>query len=144
MPFDPSKAIATPPSVKFGELDVRSSLAVEKPAQGNPHGTYNHDRLVLVPINQIDRYEDNPRRRRNKDEWIAFKESVRSVHIKQPIKITQKPGSSRYQIIEGGNSRHAALEELYAETGDEKFSVIPTLFQEVQYHSQIQPDLPSI
>lgn len=129
MPFDPSKATATPPSVKFGDLDVRSSLAVEKPAQGNPHGTYNHDRLVLVPINQIDRYEDNPRRRRNKDEWIAFKESVRSVHIKQPIKITQKPGSSRYQIIEGGNSRHAALEELFAETGDEKFSVIPTLFQ---------------
>lgn len=124
--FDASKATHTLP---FGQNDVRASLNVGTPRQGDPHGTYNHDRLIMVPIDQIDRYEDNPRRRRNKEEWIAFKESVRSIGIKQPIKITQKPGNIRYQIIEGGNSRHAALEELFAETGDEKFSVIPTLFQ---------------
>ena len=60
--FDASKATHTLP---FGQNDVRASLNVGTPRQGDPHGTYNHDRLIMVPIDQIDRYENNPRRRRN-------------------------------------------------------------------------------
>lgn len=124
--FDASKATHTLP---FGQNDIRASLNVGTPRQGDPHGTYNHDRLIMVPIDQIDRYENNPRRRRKKEAWVEFKESIRAVGVKQPIKITQKPGSNRYQIIEGGNSRHQALEELFLETSDDRFLHIPALFQ---------------
>ena len=124
--FDASKATATLP---LGQIDVKASLNVATPRQGDPHGSYNHDRLLMVPIDQIDRYENNPRRRRNKEAWVDFKESIRAVGVKQPIKITQKPGSNRYQIIEGGNSRHQALEELFLETSDDRFLHIPALFQ---------------
>lgn len=116
--FDASKAT---PTLPLGQIDVRASLNVATPRQGDPHGSYNHDRLIMVPIDQIDRYEHNPRRRRNKEAWEEFKESIRAVGVKQPIKITQKPGSNRYQIIEGGNSRHQALEELFLETSDNRF-----------------------
>lgn len=130
MAFDPNKAVLAQPVSKSGGFDVKLALNVGLPKQGDPTGAFNHDRIILVPINQIERYEDNPRRKRTKEAWADFKDSVRAIGVKQPIKITQKPGCDKYQIIEGGNSRHAALEELFQETGDIKYSVIPTIFQE--------------
>ena len=43
--FDASKATPTPP---LGQVNVKASLNVATPRQGDPHGSYNHDRLIMV------------------------------------------------------------------------------------------------
>ena len=109
-------------------IDIRASLDVENPKQGDVKIDYRHDRLMRVAIDRVDSFEHNPRRKRTEEDWNYLKDSIRAIGIENPVKVTQRPGSDRYEICSGGNSRLAILKELYQETNDEKFAAIPVIF----------------
>ncbi len=46
-----------------------------------------------------------------------------------PPPVTRKPGENKYRIRNGGNTRLAILNELYGETGDEKYFKFHCLFR---------------
>ena len=74
-------------------------------------------------IEEIDFYEANPRRLPN-PQYEAIKESIRQSGLQQPLVVTRRPGSARYVVARGGNTRLKILHELWRETGEKRFHVI--------------------
>jgi len=83
---------------------------------------------MVLPIDQIQRYERNPRRSQN-PEFDRIKASIRANGLDQPLIITQRPETADYFVHSGGNTRLVALHELYAETGDARFAHVQCLFK---------------
>ena len=79
---------------------------------------------MVVPIHEIRAYDRNPRRLPN-PEHARIKASIMVNGMDQPLVISQRPGEPGYLVSAGGNTRLAILEELYAETGDERFARVP-------------------
>ena len=77
--------------------------------------------MFPIAIDQIDEYDGNPRLYEN-PEFEAIKESVRERGVIQRIVVTKRPGSARFILAQGGNTRLRCLHELHAETGDQKFA----------------------
>ena len=77
--------------------------------------------LFPIAIDQIDEYEGNPRLYEN-PEFKAIKESIQERGVIQRIVVTKRPGSDRFVLAQGGNTRLRCLRELYADTGDRKFA----------------------
>ena len=75
---------------------------------------------MQITLDQVRPYDRNPRTLRN-SKYDEIKESIREVGLKQPPPITQRPGDDKFMISDGGNTRLAILNELYQETGDEKY-----------------------
>jgi len=83
---------------------------------------------MLLQVDQIQPYERNPRHGKN-PEYDRIKASIRANGLDQPLVITQRPGTTDYVVHSGGNTRLVALQELYAETGDDLFSQAQCLFK---------------
>lgn len=83
---------------------------------------------MVVPIDRIQPYARNPRHGRN-PEFDRIKASIRANGLDQPLVITQSPEAADFVVHSGGNTRLVALQELYAETADPRFSRIPCLFR---------------
>ena len=83
---------------------------------------------MVVEIDAIDFYDRNPRRSPN-DKYHEIKASMAAGEMDQPLTITRRPGSQRYMVFKGGNTRLKALKELWAETGEDRFHRIHCLFQ---------------
>ena len=77
--------------------------------------------MFPIAIDQIDEYESNPRFYEN-PEFQAIKESIRERGVIQRIVVTKRPGSDRFVLAQGGNTRLRCLRELHEETGDRKFA----------------------
>ncbi len=77
--------------------------------------------MFPIAIDQIDEYESNPRFYEN-PEFRAIKESIRERGVIQRIVVTKRPGSDRFVLAQGGNTRLRCLHELHVETGDQKFA----------------------
>ena len=77
--------------------------------------------MFPIAIDQIDEYESNPRFYEN-PEFEAIKESIRERGVIQRIVVTKRPGSDRFVLAQGGNTRLRCLHELHTETGDQKFA----------------------
>ena len=75
--------------------------------------------MFPIAIDQIDEYERNPRFYEN-PEFEAIKESIRERGVIQRLVVTKRPGSDRFVLAQGGNTRLRCLHELHAETGDQK------------------------
>ena len=75
--------------------------------------------MFPIAIDQIDEYERNPRFYEN-PEFEAIKESIRECGVIQRLVVTKRPGSDRFVLAQGGNTRLRCLHELHAETGDQK------------------------
>ncbi|WP_197471102.1 ParB family protein [Azotobacter vinelandii] len=73
-----------------------------------------------VTLDQLIPYDKDPRIDRN-PAYDEIRESIRHAGLKHPPVITQRPGDDKYMIRDGGNTRLAILNELYQETGDERF-----------------------
>jgi len=84
--------------------------------------------LITLKVDEIDSYDKNPRRAQN-PQFEAIKQSILSNGINQPLVVTRRPSSSRFMIYKGGNTRLAALRELYAETKQRQFNVVQCSFQ---------------
>jgi len=86
------------------------------------------DTPMLLTLDETLPYDENPRTTRN-PKYDDIKESIRQRGLDTPPPVTRKPGEDKYRIRNGGNTRLAILNELYRETGDEKFFKFHCLFR---------------
>lgn len=96
-----------------------------KPQQQPLGGMY-----MNVPVADIDFFEKNPRKHRDEESYAQIKASIRAMGVQHPVHITQRPGSNRYVLAQGGNTRLQIVKELWEETGDKRFASIPCIFVE--------------
>ncbi|HSH28954.1 MAG TPA: ParB family protein [Thiohalobacter sp.] len=82
---------------------------------------------MLVEVEQIKPYDRNPRRVPN-SEYERIKNSIRTTGMDQTLTITRRPGDDRYMVAAGGNTRLQAVQELWRETGNERFKQIHCLY----------------
>lgn len=80
---------------------------------------------MLLTLDQLRPNPDNPRTSRN-PKYDEIKDSIRSRGLNSVPKVTKDPDNPQdiYIFSDGGNTRHAVLTELYAETGDDRFRCI--------------------
>ena len=71
---------------------------------------------------------DSPRTTRN-PKYDELKESIRHRGLDTPPPVTRRPGEDKYRIRNGGNTRLEILNELYKETGDERYFRFNCLFR---------------
>ncbi|MCF4988757.1 transcriptional regulator [Pseudomonas gessardii] len=86
------------------------------------------DTPMLLSLDETLPYDENPRTTRN-PKYDDIKESIRHRGLDTPPPVTRKPGEEKFRIRNGGNTRLAILNELYRETGDEKFFKFHCLFR---------------
>lgn len=91
---------------------------------------------IVVGIDEVRTYEDNPRRTRN-PRFDEIKESIRSGGIRTPLTVTRRPGSAHYITEAGGNTRLLATQELWAETRDPRFEKITVVFRPWRSESHV-------
>ncbi len=76
---------------------------------------------LVLTLDQLKPYEHNPRRAEN-PEYDRLVDSIRARRgLTTPLTVTKRPGEDLYTIAAGGNSRLAALRELYEATADVSF-----------------------
>ncbi|WP_338524017.1 ParB family protein [Pseudomonas batumici] len=101
-------------------------------ARDTPVAQVLSDPLVDTPmqvlLEQIQPYHLNPRRSPN-PQYGAIKASIRQRGLDQPPNITRRPGEEHFIIRNGGNTRLAILNELWLETGEERFHNLLCLFR---------------
>lgn len=127
------------------QLSVETALAgllVPTPAQTNmdiaPKDDVFPGLFMNVSVHEIDFFDKNPRTRHDPEQYGQIKQSIREAGVQQPVHITRRPGDSRFVLAQGGNTRLKIVRELYAETGDERFAVIPAIFAEYTSEADIQ------
>jgi ParB family protein of integrating conjugative element (PFGI_1 class) len=86
------------------------------------------DTPMLLTLDETLPYDENPRTTRN-PKYDDIKESIRQRGLDTPPPVTRKPGEEKFRIRNGGNTRLAILNDLYRETGDEKFFRFHCLFR---------------
>ena len=113
---------------------LASSLHIRTPNQSNidtkPQQQPLGGMYMNVPIADIDFFEKNPRKHRDEESYAQIKASIRAMGVQHPVHITQRPGSNRYVLAQGGNTRLQIVKELWEETGDKRFASIPCIFVE--------------
>lgn len=85
-------------------------------------------RMIKLPLDQIRRYERNPRRFGN-EHYDEIRESIRQRGLDQPLVVTQRPGEPYYVLKKGGGTRWQALNELWEETSDKRFFELECVFE---------------
>ncbi len=78
------------------------------------------DTPMRLTLHDVLPWHDNPRTTRN-PKFDEIKESIRHRGLDTPPPVTRRPGEDKYRIRNGGNTRLEALNELYKETGDERY-----------------------
>lgn len=86
------------------------------------------DTPMVVTLDQLRSYENNPRQTRN-PLYDDLKASIKARGLDHSPPITRRPGEEHFIISTGGNTRLAILNELYAETKDDRFFRIHCLFR---------------
>ncbi|MDX1725917.1 MAG: transcriptional regulator [Pseudomonas sp.] len=86
------------------------------------------DTPMVLTLDDILPYDSNPRTTRN-PKYAEIKESIRQRGLDASPPVTRRPGEDKYRIRNGGNTRLAILNELYRETGDEKYFRFNCLFR---------------
>lgn len=108
---------------QYQELAKKSLLGTPPPL--NAMGTMTPHDIVdgsvsNLAITDIDRYEFDPRTEPN-PLYDEIKASIRANGILNHISVTKRPGSARYTVYGGGNTRLRIAKELYEE-GDQRFA----------------------
>ncbi|MEE9494422.1 MAG: ParB family protein [Gammaproteobacteria bacterium] len=84
---------------------------------------------IDVTIDQLMPYDGNPRQSRN-PKYDEIKASIHQRGLDHPPKVTRRhPDDDKYMILDGGNTRLQILQELFEETGEERFSRLSVDFQ---------------
>lgn len=86
------------------------------------------DTPMVLTLDETLPWETNPRTTRN-PKFEELKESIRQRGLDTPPPVTRRPGEDKFRIRNGGNTRLAILNELYRETGDERFFRFHSLFR---------------
>lgn len=92
---------------------------------------------MLVEIDNIRPYERNPRRIPN-PRYAEIRDSIRAQGgLNTPLTITRRPGEPTYIVEAGGNTRLKALNELWRETGDQRYFRIHCMFRPWRSESHV-------
>ena len=91
---------------------------------------------MLLDIERITCYEDNPRTDRN-PLYDNIRESIRHQGLQQPLVVTRRPGAERYVVKAGGNTRLAVLKDLHETTGDPRYQQVHCLFEPWTSESEV-------
>ncbi|TVT83985.1 ParB family protein [Pseudomonas sp. H3(2019)] len=86
------------------------------------------DTPMVLTLDETLPWDTNPRTTRN-PKYDELKESIRQRGLDTPPPVTRRPGEDKFRIRNGGNTRLAILNELYRETGDDKFFRFHSLFR---------------
>lgn len=86
------------------------------------------DTSMVLTLDDTLPWDTNPRTTRN-PKYEELKESIRHRGLDTPPPVTRRPGEDKFRIRNGGNTRLAILNELYRETGDDKYFRFHTLFR---------------
>ena len=92
--------------------------------------------LSRVDVTRIHHYSRNPRRQLN-PEYDRIKASIQAEGLDQPLVLSQEPGSSEYVLHSGGNTRLTILQELFEETGNERFRWIDCVIKPWSQESSV-------
>ena len=132
----------TGPKLQLNAETAFASLLVAPPAQTGmdiaPKDDVFPGLFMNVSVHEIDFFDKNPRTRHDPEQYGHIKQSIRETGVQQPVHITRRPGDSRFVLAQGGNTRLKIVQELFAETGDERFAVIPAIFAEYTSEADIQ------
>ena len=124
------------------KLSIAQSLNVETPRQSTmdttPKEVGEHGTFLNVRVEKIDFFEKNPRKHRDDESYEQIKASIRATGVQHPVHITQRPNSDRFVLAQGGNTRLSIMKELYAETGEERFAVLPCIYVKYTNETDIQ------
>ncbi len=83
---------------------------------------------MILKLAEIKEYDKNPRKEKN-PLYEEIKASIRNNRrLNNNVNVTRRPGDKLYMIDSGGNTRLKILNDLYKETGDEKFNQVHCLF----------------
>jgi ParB family protein of integrating conjugative element (PFGI_1 class) len=82
-----------------------------------------HDGFMVLPVDEIDLFDNNVRLQEN-PERESIKASIRQNGFRGTIEVTRRPGTKRWIVSAGGNTRLDVVKELFAESGDTRFSEI--------------------
>ena len=107
--------------MKLKDNDLTDRIVGQKNPTASTVPPVAETMMFPIAIDQIDEYEGNPRFYEN-PEFQAIKESIRECGVIQRIVVTKRPGSDRFVLAQGGNTRLRCLRELYTETGDKKLA----------------------
>lgn len=92
---------------------------------------------LYLDVTLIRRYEQDPRHHAN-PQFDEIKASILAQGgLNNPLTVTRRPGEEHYIIEAGGNTRLRALQELWQETGDERFHYTHVLFKPWESESTI-------
>ena len=137
-----SNPVHTKPKIQLTPEAVTGSLLVPQPAQTSMDIGRKEDvfpgLFINVSVAEIDFFDKNPRTRHDPELYRQIKESIRESGVQQPVHITRRPGSSRFLLSQGGNTRLKIMQELLAETGDMRFAEIPAIYTEYTSEADIQ------
>lgn len=123
------------PPPNLGELLLQPNFGQSRPLDkpGDPIVPTQ----LLLDVALIRRYEQDPRQHAN-PQYEEIKASILAQGgINNPLTVTRRPGDEHYIIEAGGNTRLRVLQELWAETGDERFHFTHVLFKPWESESQI-------
>ncbi|KYZ87804.1 ParB family protein [Alloalcanivorax xenomutans] len=106
---------------------------------GSGAATPSTDPITSTPmrmdVDQIRRYDHDPRRNRN-SKYAEIKASILAAGdqedpLESPLVVTKRPGDPdpRYMVSAGGNTRLCILQELWKETGNERFKQTWVIFK---------------
>lgn len=84
--------------------------------------------LMRLPVMSVKTYDKNPRTEPN-PLYREIKESIRLHGITQTISVTRRPGATEYICAAGGNTRLTAQQELFAESGAQKYAEIDVRYR---------------
>ena len=137
-----SNPVHAKPKIQLTPEAVAGSLLIPQPAQTSMDIGRKEEMFpglfINVSVAEIDFFDKNPRTRHDPELYRQIKESVRESGIQQPVHITRRPGSSRFLLSQGGNTRLKIMQELLAETGDARFAEIPAIYTEYTSEADIQ------
>ncbi|KLT72086.1 hypothetical protein PL75_10130 [Neisseria arctica] len=103
------------------------SLHVGTPAQtamnltDKPH--MGSGMFMNLPVEEIELFDKNPRRRHDAAAYAAIKESIRATGIQQPVHVTQRPDEGHYVLAQGGNTRLQIVFKIQMRTGAERMTL---------------------
>lgn len=145
MNADNRPAVKPAGQLRKPQLSVENALAgllVPAPVQTDmdiaPKDDVFPGLFMNVSVYEIDFFDKNPRTRHDPEQYGQIKQSIREAGVQQPVHITRRPGDSRFVLAQGGNTRLKIVRELYSETGDERFAVIPAIFAEYTSEADIR------
>lgn len=126
-------------------IDERRRLVAQSLQVGNPvnngrelsgHADVRQECQLELSLEDIQPYEHNPRRSTN-PQFDDIKESIRTGGLRVPLTVTRRPGDEHYIVEAGGNTRLAALRQLWAETKDPRYARLTVLYRPWRSESHV-------